>query len=78
MEVDTIVEAADGRWAALEVKLGGDRAIDAAATNLLRFRDRIDTDKCGAPGVLAVIVAGGYGYVRDDGIAVYPLACLAP
>lgn len=78
LEVDAIVEAADGRWAALEVKLGGERAIDAAAADLHRFRNRIDTDKCGPPGVLAVIVAGGYGYVRDDGVAVYPLACLAP
>jgi uncharacterized protein len=78
LEVDAIVETIDGRWAALEVKLGGDKAIDEASANLHRFESRIDTDRCGRPGALAVVVAGGYGYVRDDGIAVYPLASLAP
>lgn len=32
LEVDAIVEAADGRWAAFEIKLGSGQADEAAAT----------------------------------------------
>jgi predicted AAA+ superfamily ATPase len=78
LEVDAIVEARDGRWAAFEVKLGGDEAIETAAANLLTFAERIDTAKTGAPARLGVIVASGYGYVRDDGVAVIPIGTLAP
>jgi len=78
LEVDAIVEGRDGRWAAFEVKLGGEDAIEGAAANLLAFAERIDTGKSGAPARLGVIVASGYGYVREDGIAVIPIGALAP
>jgi len=77
LEVDAIVEAADGRWAAFEIKLGRGR-IEEAAANLKRFAKRIDTGKCGKPSALAVIVGTGFGYVRDDGIAVVPIGTLKP
>ncbi|MGI8646913.1 MAG: ATP-binding protein [Acidimicrobiales bacterium] len=77
LEVDAIVETAGGEWAAFEVKLGPGQINDAAA-GLLRFADRIDTDKCGAPAVLGVIVGTGFGYVREDGVAVIPIGALRP
>jgi hypothetical protein len=77
LEVDAIVTCGDGRWAAFEVKLGMAH-VDAAAEQLLRFRARIDTDACGAPALLGVIVATGVGYMRPDGIAVIPIGALGP
>lgn len=77
LEIDAIVEAADGRWAAFEVKLGAGR-VDEGVDSLLRFANRVDTEKCGEPSVLGVIVGTGYGYVRDDGIAVIPIGALGP
>ena len=77
LEVDAIVQAADGTWAAFEVKLGTGM-IDAAAAALLRFAKRVDPARSRAPAALAVIVAGGYGYVRDDGIGVIPIGALGP
>jgi predicted AAA+ superfamily ATPase len=77
LEVDAIVEAADGRWAAFEVKLGPSQ-VDEAATTLLRFAERVDTTKVDAPVVLGVIVGFGYGFVRPDGVAVIPIGSLAP
>ena len=77
LEVDAVVQAADGAWAALEVKLGAGM-IDAAAAALLRFAGRVDPARSGAPAALAVIVPGGYGYLRDDGVGVIPLAALGP
>jgi predicted AAA+ superfamily ATPase len=78
LEIDTIVQARDGRWAAFEVKLGGEKLIEDGATNLRRFARQIDTTKSGQPACLGIIVASGYGYMRDDGIAIIPLAALKP
>lgn len=77
LEVDAIVEAADGRWCAFEVKLGQGK-IDEGAAALRKFAERVDTSKCGAPTCLAVIVATGYGYQRPDGVAVIPIGTLGP
>ncbi len=77
LEVDAIVEAGDGRWAAYEIKLGTGH-IDAGAANLLKFADRVDTCKCGSPAQLGVIVGTGYGYMRKDGVAVIPVGALGP
>jgi predicted AAA+ superfamily ATPase len=77
LEVDAIVETVQGDWAAFEVKLGHGQ-IDAAAATLLRFAAKIDTTKCGVPKALGVIVPGGYGHVRPDGVAVIPIDSLRP
>ncbi len=77
LEIDAVVEAADGRWAAFEIKLGTG-FVDDAARSLLKFGDRVDTERCGEPAALGVIVGTGYGYVRKDGIAVVPIAALGP
>jgi len=77
LEVDAIVDAGPGRWAAFEIKLGVSR-IDDAARSLLKFASRIDTSRCGEPATLGVIVDRGFGYVRPDGVSVIPLGALGP
>jgi len=77
LEIDAIVEF-DGSWAALEIKLGGDALIEEAAGNLLKFSGEVDTARSGEPALLGVIVAGGYGYVREDGVQVIPITALGP
>lgn len=77
LEVDAVVETADGRWGAFEIKMGN-RYVDDAARTLRRFAERIDNERSGSPAVLGVIVASGYGYVREDGVAVIPIASLRP
>jgi uncharacterized protein len=77
LEVDAIVEAGDGRWMAFEVKLGHGQ-IDDAAASLTRFAERIDMARFGSPALLGVIVATGYGYRRQDGVAVIPIGALGP
>lgn len=77
LEVDAVVQVADGRWAAFEIKLGAGQA-DEGAANLNRFAERIDPAKSGEPEALAVIVGTGYGYRRDDGIDVVPIDALGP
>jgi uncharacterized protein len=77
LEVDAIVQAAGGPWAAFEIKLGPGW-VDAAAKSLLKFAKRIDTERSGEPAALGVIVGTGYGYVRDDGIMVIPIGAMGP
>lgn len=78
LEADAIIEAYDGTWAALEIKLGHSQA-DRAAKNLLRLRSKMCDAGAGTPAFLAVVEGlGRYAYVRDDGVYVVPITCLAP
>jgi uncharacterized protein len=77
LEIDAVLTAGDGRWAAFEVKLG-QADIDKAAANLLTFAHKVDTTKIGEPATLAVVTTTGYGYTRPDGIVVIPAATLGP
>ena len=78
LEIDAIVQTVSGRWMPIEVKLGGGESVDQAARNLLKFRQRIDTDRAGAPAKLVVITASGYAAERPDGVSIVPIGCLGP
>lgn len=78
LEVDAIVELRDGRWAAFEVKIGGQKAIDAAAGNLLKLKDKVSERKVQQLQALVVLTAGELSYPRDDGVNVVSLGHLAP
>ena len=77
VEVDAIVQLRDGRWGAIEIKLG-EGQLDQAATNLKRFSEQIDHTRSGPPTFLAVICGKGYGYRRADGVVVIPIGALGP
>jgi len=74
-EVDIIVELPGGKWGAIEVKLGDNRA-DEGAKNLLKLRDNIDTKYTKQPSFLMVLTAGQFAYKRPDGVLVVPIGCL--
>lgn len=72
-EVDLIVQRADQRMVALEVKLSP--AVDDRDTAHLRWlRDRSGEDLLDA----VIVTTGGEAYRRADGIAVVPAALLGP
>ena len=77
LEADLIVRLRNGRWAAIEVKLGN-KQIDEAAENLLALNCRIDKDRMGEPSFLMVLTGGQYAYRRSDGVFVVPVGCLKP
>lgn len=76
-EVDVIIELRDGRWAAIEVKLGPER-VDGGAAALINFEKKIDTAKLGEPVFKAVVTATGASSMRPDGVMVIPLTTLGP
>ena len=75
LEVDAIVSLHDGRWGAIEIKMGAGH-VDEASENLRKFKGKVNTDKMGEPSFMAVITAGEYAYRRSDGIYVVPIGCL--
>ena len=74
LEVDNIIEMPDGRWGAIEVKLG-DFEIEKAANNLLR----LNRDTGTKASFLAIVTATGrMAHTRDDGVSVIPIDLLGP
>ena len=74
-EIDAILRTSSGKWGAIEIKLGGGY-IEDAANNLLKFKDRVDTQKCGEPSFLVVLTGANYSYKRDDGVYVVSIGTL--
>lgn len=77
LEVDAIVDGGPKKWAAFEIKLGAGR-IEEAAQTLLKFADRVDTERTGKPAALGVTTGSPYGYRRPDGVSVIPIGALGP
>ena len=76
-EVDAVVEAADGRWAAFEIKLG-ERWVEAGAKNLRKLAARLEGSDHGRPAMLGVIVPSGYGSAGKADVGVIPIGALGP
>lgn len=77
LEIDAIVEAADGRWIAVEVKLGHNR-VDEGADNLLALQGKLSPEANANCGALLVVVADSPTYTRPDGVVVTSVASLGP
>lgn len=73
-EVDAIVELRDGKYGAIEVKLGVGK-IDEAAKNLLKF-----SKNCEKKPTFLCVISGmiDYAYKRPDGVYVLPITALKP
>lgn len=80
LEVDFIIELRDGRWAAIEAKLGESK-VPEAAKSLNRLKAKVASNPAARnrePEFMAVLV-GVAKYARrrkEDGIYVVPLTCL--
>lgn len=77
LECDAIVHLEDGRWAAIEIKLGGEKLINEGAESLKRLKKKIEgKSNESSPEFLMVLTATGALYKRDDGVYVVPINCL--
>ena len=79
LEIDAVVQTVAGSWIPVEVKLGTEGSkIDEAATNLLKFVEKVDINRMGRPSNLLVVTRSGYTYQRPDGVTVVPIDALGP
>lgn len=74
-EIDAILRTNNGKWGAIEIKLGAGY-IDEAAKNLLKFKEKVDTNICGEPSFLMVLTGANYSYKREDGVYVVSIGTL--
>ncbi|MCF0198731.1 MAG: ATP-binding protein [Bacteroidaceae bacterium] len=79
LECDAVVHLEDGRWGAIEIKLGGDKLIEEGATSLKTLKSKIEekSDEK-SPSFLMVLTAVGGAYQREDGVYVVPINMLKP
>jgi len=75
-EADAVLQFADGSWALVEVKLGGEDDIRKATENLIKIADDIDRDRTGKPAFLMVVTKNKVAYRMENGVYVVPLCCL--
>lgn len=76
LEVDCIVERGDGTWAAFEIKLGGEKLINQAASNLQKLDEKVGPARQRQRASLNVLTAGNVSYARPDGVNVVSLGHL--
>lgn len=77
LECDAVVHLRNGSYGLIEIKLGGDQAIEHGVKTLKQLAGKIDTDKMKSPAFLMVLTAvGDYAYRREDGVYVVPIGCL--
>lgn len=75
LECDAIVHLDDGRWAAIEIKLGGEAGIKEAVEHLNKLENELD-ENYKKPSFRMILTASGRAYKRSDGIYVVPINLL--
>ena len=77
LECDAVIHLEDGRWGAIEIKLGGEKLIEEGAASLKRLKNKIEqkSDEK-SPDFLMVLTAVGPCYRREDGVFVVPINML--
>lgn len=73
LECDAIIHLANGQWAAIEIKLGGERLLEEGVKNLTKLRKVVDESRM---AFQMILTATGPSYRRPDGIYVVPIHCL--
>lgn len=79
LECDAVVHLEDGRWCAIEIKLGGEDLIEDGASSLKRLKQKIEEkSEERTPSFMMVLTAVGGSYRREDGVYVVPINLLRP
>ena len=74
-EVDAVIELQDGRWAAIEIKLGANQ-IEKAAKELLDIKQIMKKESQEPSALCVVCGTTNAAYTRDDGVHVVPITAL--
>ena len=79
LECDAVLHLPNRDWAAIEIKLGGDKLIEEGAASLNRLKTKLaEKSNEKSPSFMMIVTAFGPLYRRSDGIYVVPINCLKP
>lgn len=79
LECDAVIHLGDGRWGAVEIKLGGEDLIESGASTLKLLQNKIkEKSDEPMPSFMMILTAVGGAYQRNDGIFVVPINMLKP
>lgn len=77
LECDAIIHLNNGKWGAIEIKLGGNELIDYGAKRLNTLKNKLfEKSNIQAPSFMMILTAYGPCYKRNDGIYVVPINML--
>ena len=83
LEADAVLHLQDGKYALIEMKLGG-KQIEDGAKHLIKLKELIknynlnNKIKIREPELLIIITGGKMAYTRQDGVKIIPIGCLKP
>ena len=73
LECDSIIHLANGKWAPIEIKLGGEKLIEEGADNLNKLSKTVNEKNM---AFRMILTATGPAYQRKDGIYIVPITSL--
>ena len=76
MECDAVVHLKDGRYALIEIKLGGESLIGDCISKLTSLKGIIKNNKQKEPSFLMILTACGNAYTTKEGIHIVPINML--
>lgn len=72
-----VLQRRNGAYGLIEIKLGGEEAIELGAETLKALAGKIDSTRMAKPAFLMVLTGiEGVAYRREDGVYVVPIGCL--
>lgn len=79
LECDAVIHLPNGKWASIEIKLGGENLIADGVKSLTILKNKLsEKSDEQPPAFMMILTAFGPLYRRPDGIYVVPINCLKP
>ena len=76
LECDAVLRLNNGKYALIEIKLGGENLVAEGSKTLLALRKKILGSNHNPPSFLMIITASGNAYTTPDGVHVVPIHML--
>lgn len=76
LECDAVIHLRDGRYALIEIMLGGEDLIKSGISTLKSLNNKIIKAVLPSPAFSAIITACGDAYTTEEGIHVVPINML--
>ena len=77
LECDCIISLGNGDFGLVEIKLGGEKNIQEAISNLNKLENKLDYNTMSKPSFKMVVTAvGSYAYQNKEGIWIVPIGTL--